>query len=197
LSRAIPPRLVAQFENCTLPKEEWTHQAHLTVGLWYASRLPYQEALVAVREGILRLNAAHGVPTTPTRGYHETITRFYVRVLCDYVASEGERPMGSWPERVSRLLSRYGDRELPLPALHEGPADVVRGEIRLGGAGSPAPGPGGGQPLISCRRSLVIRRRTEPSWMRSPIRTTVPPRISVSTWNAAMTSLPSSRLRAS
>ena len=66
MSGATPPRLVSQFESCTLPKEEWTHQAHLTVGLWYASRLPYQEALVAVREGILRLNAAHGVPTTPT-----------------------------------------------------------------------------------------------------------------------------------
>ena len=114
MSGATPPRLVAEFESCTLPKEEWTHQAHLTVGLWYASRLPYQEALVALREGILRLNAAHGVPTTPTRGYHETITRFYLRVLCDYVASEEERPMGSWPERVARLLSRYGDRELPL-----------------------------------------------------------------------------------
>ena len=67
-----------------------------------------------MRDGILRLNAAHGVPTTPTRGYHETITRFYVRVICDYVANKEERPAGSWPERVTRLLDRYGDRELPL-----------------------------------------------------------------------------------
>ena len=29
-------RLVAQFENCTLPKAEWTHRAHLAVALWYA-----------------------------------------------------------------------------------------------------------------------------------------------------------------
>jgi hypothetical protein len=108
------PRLVAQFEDCTLPKEEWTHRAHLTVGFWYASRLPYEAALGAVRDGILRLNQAHGVPTTPTRGYHETITRFYVRVLCDYVANEEERPVRSWPERVARLLARYGDREFPL-----------------------------------------------------------------------------------
>jgi hypothetical protein len=114
MTAASLPPLVARFEDCTLPKEEWTHRAHLTVGLWYASGLPYGEALVAVREGILRLNVAHGVPTTPTRGYHETITRFYMRVLCDYVASEEERPVGSWPERVARLLSRYGDRELPL-----------------------------------------------------------------------------------
>jgi hypothetical protein len=114
VSAAARPRLVAQFEDCKLPKEEWTHQAHLTVGLWYATHLPYGEALVAVREGILRLNAAHGVPTTPTRGYHETITRFYVRVLCDYVANEEGPVVGDWAERVARLLSRYGDRELPL-----------------------------------------------------------------------------------
>jgi hypothetical protein len=108
------PRLVARFEDCTLPKEEWTHQAHLTVGLWYASRLPHEEALVAVRDGIRRLNAAHGVPTTPTRGYHETITRFYMRVLCHYVAHEEERPVAGWDLRVRRLLARYGDRELAL-----------------------------------------------------------------------------------
>jgi hypothetical protein len=114
MSLATRPPLVARFEDCTLPKEEWTHQAHLTVGLWYASRLPYEEALVTVREGINRLNAVHGVPTTPTRGYHETITRFYMRVLCHYVVQE-EWPRGvGWGERVQRLLARYGDRELPL-----------------------------------------------------------------------------------
>src|SRR3546814_1418453 len=42
----------------------------------------------------------------------------------------------------------------------------------------------GDQPESS-RRSLVIRRRTEPSWLRSPTRPTVPPRISGSTRNAA------------
>lgn len=108
------PALIARFEDGTLPKEQWTHHAHLSVGLWYASRLDFEDALVAVRDGILRLNAVHGVPTTPSRGYHETITRFYLRVLCDYVAREEPRPPGEWAVRVRRLLARYGDRELPL-----------------------------------------------------------------------------------
>ena len=107
------PRLVAQFEACTLPREEWTHPAHLTVALWYASRLPFAEALVTVREGILRLNAAHGVSTTPSTGYHETLTRFYMGLICDYVAM-GEAVGVSWPEQVTRLLARYGHRDLPL-----------------------------------------------------------------------------------
>ena len=38
--------LVARFEDGTLPKAEWTHQAHLAVALWHASRLPFEEALV-------------------------------------------------------------------------------------------------------------------------------------------------------
>jgi hypothetical protein len=111
---ASPPTLVARFEDCTLLKGEWTHRAHLTVGLWYASRLPYEEAVVAMRTGILRLNEAHGVPTTPTRGYHETITRFYLRVLCDYVAGDEATPTAPWEDRVARLLARYGGRDLPL-----------------------------------------------------------------------------------
>lgn len=124
------PRLVAQFEDGTLPKERWTHRAHLTVGLWYASRLPYEAALIAVREGILRLNAAQGVPTTPSRGYHETITRFYMRVLCDYVTWEEAHPAGEWEERVRRLLERYGDRELPL--RHYSKERLMSQEARFG-----------------------------------------------------------------
>ena len=108
----VPP-LVAKFEDCTLPKENWTHHAHLTVGLWYASRLPHDAAVTAMRDGIMRLNAAHGVPTTTTRGYHETITRFYMRIIRDFVAMEGTRPV-EWSERVARLLAVYGERDLPL-----------------------------------------------------------------------------------
>ena len=107
-------RLVTRFEDGSLPKAEWTHQAHLAVGLWYAVHLPADQALVAVREGIRRINAEHGVATTPTGGYHETITRFYMRVICDYVAREEEKNGGDWAGRVNRLLARYGAKDLPL-----------------------------------------------------------------------------------
>ncbi len=79
---------MARFEDGTLPKDEWTHRAHLAVALWYATRLPFEEALAAVRNGIQAINAVHGVVTTPFRGYHETITRFYMLVVCDYVRRE-------------------------------------------------------------------------------------------------------------
>lgn len=105
-------RLVQGFDDLTLPKSAWTHRAHLTVALWYASHLPFAEALAAVRTGIQRLNARHGVPATPTGGYHETVTCFYMRVVCRFVAEEGGH--GDWAERANRLVERYGARDLPL-----------------------------------------------------------------------------------
>jgi hypothetical protein len=111
-------RVVAGFMDGTLPHAEWTHRAHLTVALWYATHHEAAEALDLIRAGILRLNAAHGVPTTPTRGYHETITRFYMHVVGRFV--EHEEREGDWAERVNRLLTRYGHRELPLRHYSEG-----------------------------------------------------------------------------
>lgn len=105
-------RVVQGFRDGTLPQPEWTHRAHLTVALWYATHHPPAEALDLVRAGILRLNAAHGVVTTPTRGYHETITRFYMRVVGHHVAQDGTA--GDWAERANRFIERYGSRELPL-----------------------------------------------------------------------------------
>jgi hypothetical protein len=105
-------RLVARFQDGTLPQAEWTHRAHLTVALWYATHHPPAEALELMRAGIRRLIAVYGVPATPTRGYHETITRFYMHVVGCYAAQEGRE--GDWAERANRLVQRYGARDLPL-----------------------------------------------------------------------------------
>jgi hypothetical protein len=121
-------RVVAQFGDGTLPHAEWTHRAHLTVALWYASHHSPAEALDLVRAGILRLNAAHGVPTTPTRGYHETITRFYMHMVGRYVEQDG--CTGDWAERANRLVARTGSRDLPLRYYSE--ARLKSPEARAG-----------------------------------------------------------------
>ena len=109
--------LVREFEACTLPRARWNHRAHLTAALWYAARLDREEALDAMRRGILRLNEACGVESTPTSGYHETITRFYMRVVGHFVEKETG---GGWAERANRLLERYGEKSLPLRHYTEG-----------------------------------------------------------------------------
>jgi hypothetical protein len=120
--------LVARFDDGSLPHAEWTHRAHLTMALWYASHHPPAEALDRVRSGILRLNAAHGVPTTPTRGYHETITRFYMHVVTHHLHHQGT--VGDWAERANRLVERLGARDLPL--RHYSEARLKSAEARAG-----------------------------------------------------------------
>jgi len=104
--------LVARFQDASLPPGEWTHRAHLTVALWYASHHAPRDAFDRMRSGILGLNAAHGVPTTPMRGYHETLTRFYMRLVTHHVHQQGGA--GDWAERANRLVDRLGTRDLPL-----------------------------------------------------------------------------------
>jgi hypothetical protein len=127
-SAAEVERVVAGFMDGTLPHAEWTHQGHLTVALWYATHHDAPEALDLVRVGILRLNAAHGVPTTPTRGYHETITRFYMHVVGRFVEQQAGK--GDWAERANRLIERCGARELPLRYYSE--ARLKSAEARAG-----------------------------------------------------------------
>jgi len=70
--------LVDQFKQHTLPKEEWTHKAHLIVALWHNWHLDFDVALSAVRNGIKTYNEAVGTPNTATSGYHETLTIFWM-----------------------------------------------------------------------------------------------------------------------
>jgi hypothetical protein len=73
--------LLAAFTSATLPQGEWTHRAHLRVAWLFATRYALDEAHLLLRVAIIRLNAAHGLTETTTRGYHDTMTRAWLRVL--------------------------------------------------------------------------------------------------------------------
>jgi len=94
--------LAARFQSCAIPKAEWTHQAHLVVGLWHVERYGSAEALARLRSGIRRLNESHGGVNTATNGYHETITRAYVALLSQYL--DGCQPDRPLTEHATRLL---------------------------------------------------------------------------------------------
>lgn len=102
LSDAELDDLVRRFDELTLPKPEWTHAAHLAVGLWYVSRYGADDALARLRTGIARLNESHGVLNSPTGGYHETITRAYAQLLAAFAAHCDGVPLA---QRVRRLLA--------------------------------------------------------------------------------------------
>jgi len=94
--------LVRRFTERTLTKPEWTHAAHLAVGLWHVGRYGRDDALLRLRSAITRLNESHGTVNSATGGYHETITRAYVELLSAFAA----RHTGKTPaERVTALLA--------------------------------------------------------------------------------------------
>ena len=94
--------LAARFAQATIPAAEWTHHAHLTVGCWHVARFGPAAALERLCAGIRRLNAAHGTIDSDTRGYHETITRAFVRLLAAFLRA---RPDGeALPVTVVALL---------------------------------------------------------------------------------------------
>jgi hypothetical protein len=105
-------RLIAAFESCALPKPKWTHQAHLMVALWYNLHYDGDEALNIVRAAIQRYNAATGTLQTPTGGYHETMTVFWMWAVRTYLASAGRE--GSIVGLANGLLvSKYAERKFP------------------------------------------------------------------------------------
>jgi hypothetical protein len=104
--------LVRAFLDRTLPKPQWTHESHLRVGLWHVLTYGPDEALSRLRQEIRAYNEATGVANTASGGYHETITRFYVGFLAQFLDRAGrERPLD---DLANELIEQHGNRELPL-----------------------------------------------------------------------------------
>lgn len=105
--------LIERFENCRVTAKEWTHRAHLTAALWYCLREPDLEtATQKMRDGILKLNRAHGVLNTPDRGYHETLTVFWMRAVADFLVMIKDK--SSHARLANELIETCGDSGLPL-----------------------------------------------------------------------------------
>lgn len=112
------------FETCTLLRATWTHQAHLTVAVWYVSNHSLPDATTSIRNGIQRYNEAGGVMTTDTSGYPETITLFFIRVVKQYLAKQ---PAGRLlVDLANGFIEQYGDRNLPLTTAKSGSCRVKR-----------------------------------------------------------------------
>jgi len=80
------------FESAELPLDQWHHPEHIKVAYLYLRRYPFETAMDRIREKIKAQNMAHKVPESPTRGYHETMTQAWLRLvhvtLCEYGPAE-------------------------------------------------------------------------------------------------------------
>jgi hypothetical protein len=105
-------QLVKAFEERTLPKTEWTHAAHLTVGLYYCYHNSLGVAKNLMSDGIYWLNDAHGTANTETSGYHETLTVFWLKTMAGFLERTG-REQGL-TQLANGLVAAYSDTKLPL-----------------------------------------------------------------------------------
>ncbi|MGH7283002.1 MAG: hypothetical protein ACRELY_15870 [Polyangiaceae bacterium] len=69
------------FHARTLPEKSWTHRAHLRMAWMTLKKHAIDEAHVLIRVGIIRLNHAHGLVETAERGYHDTLTYVWLRIV--------------------------------------------------------------------------------------------------------------------
>ncbi|NEQ37090.1 MAG: hypothetical protein F6K40_12735 [Okeania sp. SIO3I5] len=60
--------LVREFNNYTLPRNNWNHAAHLIVALWYLTNYSESEAINNIRDRIKKYNASMGIKTTKNSG---------------------------------------------------------------------------------------------------------------------------------
>ncbi len=82
--------LQRQFEECTLPYDQWTHRAHVKVAFLYLRDHPLEVAVNNMRDGIRDFNAANEVPEGPWKGYNETTTVAFLRLIAATMAAYGE-----------------------------------------------------------------------------------------------------------
>lgn len=100
-SEADLASLATHFEACTLPYENWTHRAHIALAVHYLKRFTPEEALIRLRKQIQLFNKNVGDPA----GYHETITRLFVRKISAYLA---EHRSPELPNSIDELAQTCG-----------------------------------------------------------------------------------------
>jgi hypothetical protein len=103
--------LAAAFIDRTLPKAEWTHEAHLRVGTWHVLKHGREQAMELLRQRIPPYNLATGGENTDTDGYHDTITWFYVVMIAHHL--EGVNRARDPDRLADEVVAALGDRELP------------------------------------------------------------------------------------
>jgi hypothetical protein len=96
---------IARFEDCSLPKSEWTHGAHLVMALWYLVRHGRDEATRNIKSGIQRYNQSLGNVT----GYHETITLAWIAVIEQFLARQSRSAPIS--RLAACLLAQCGEKD--------------------------------------------------------------------------------------
>lgn len=95
------------FHDGTIPIAAWRHRSHLKVAYLFLCQFPFNEAVTQVRAGIQRYNAATNTSEALDRGYHETVTVAWMKLVHFAMSQHG--PAASADEFIDaqeQLLNR-------------------------------------------------------------------------------------------
>ena len=97
----------------SLPRGDWTHEAHLAACLWLLRERPDIDVPATIRIIISTYNEAVGGVNDDAGGYHDTITHCFVRAVSAHLRDCS--PAIPLADAVNALLlSPRGRREWPL-----------------------------------------------------------------------------------
>ena len=96
-----------------LPREEWTHEAHLAATTWLLLKRPDVDIDEELPGIIRRYNESVGGVNSDTEGYHETITRAFLRGVRLFLEeADPDEPLHELVNEL--LLSPMGRRDWPM-----------------------------------------------------------------------------------
>jgi hypothetical protein len=97
----------------TLPREEWTHEAHLAATTYLILLHPEIDLDMDLRGIISHYNERVGGVNDDTQGYHDTITRTFLRGIRLFLdEADTSRPIHDLVNEL--LMSPMGRRDWPL-----------------------------------------------------------------------------------
>jgi hypothetical protein len=97
----------------TLPREEWTHEAHLAATTYLLLRHPEIDLDSELPDLIRRYNESVGGVNDDTQGYHDTITRTFLHGIGLFLSeADLSTPIHELVNEL--LLSPMGRRDWPL-----------------------------------------------------------------------------------
>jgi len=85
MDEAYLASLIAGFKDGSWPGSDFHHSHHLAIAVHYLESEP--EPMTVLRDSIRRYNVSQGGENTEDRGYHETITRFWLEIVRRYMAT--------------------------------------------------------------------------------------------------------------
>lgn len=113
----------------TLPKGEWTHEAHLAACLWLLTERPDIDVEHDLPAIISAYNEAVGGVNDATQGYHHTITLTYVAGVRDFLARS---PTGMSLAACANALLNAPEGRRDFPLRHYSRDTLFSVEARLG-----------------------------------------------------------------